>query len=251
MNNVIVCNDKGGVGKTLVTHLLALILLDRQEIFRIVECEKMPRLRKLFGDLVDYRPIERHKVSEIYEDPDVMFTYWDDIATTLQGSQRCLVDMGAGVTFPFCRWAQASGQELLADGTGLTIVVVTTAEQESWKTASENLHVLRELFPKATFMTVYNERDGGFYGHQLSDDPGVTLKAVRVPAWPYLQNAGRFDLVAQRSGEDIARACDLPVGTASRSMYAFTDWLLDASDALSPIVDAETKRSRHRKTVST
>lgn len=250
MRNVIVCNDKGGVGKTLVAHLLTLLLLDRKEHFRIIECEKMPRLRSVFGELVDYRPIERQRISEIYENPDVLFEYWDDIADTLGGSVRCLVDMGAGVTFPFCRWAQASGSDLLGEGEGLTIAVVTTAEQEAWKSASNNLHLLRELFPKAEFVVVYNERDGEFYGHQLAAVPSVTLKAVRVPIWPYLQNAGRLDRLAQQTGQEIARKCDVPVGTAARSMYAFTDWLLEATDALGPVLDQGASNSVSRRVAS-
>ncbi|MBK1698498.1 hypothetical protein [Rhodovibrio salinarum] len=239
MRNIIVCNDKGGVGKTLVTHLLALVLLDQHEPFRIIECEKMPRLRKLFGDLVDYRPIERQKVSEIYENPDILFTYWDEIAEKLQDRKRSLVDMGAGVTFPFCRWAQASGRELLNNGANLTILIVTTAEQESWRTASNNAHVLRELFPEAEFMAIYNQRDGKFFGHSVGPFPGVPLKAVRIPAWPYLQNAGRFDELVQRPSREVARTCDIPLGTAARSMYAFADWLLDSTDQLAPVLGEE------------
>jgi hypothetical protein len=236
MRNVIVCNDKGGVGKSLVTHLLALVLLDRASDFRIVECEKMSRLRGIFGDLVDYRPIEREKISEIYQNPDVLFAYWDRVAADVADERRCLIDMGAGVTFPFCRWAQASGCEQLGAGDDLTIAVVTTAEQESWRSAANNAEVLSELFPNAHIVVVYNERDGGFYGHNLGAYAGVTLKACRVPIWPYLQNGGRFDLLAHTSSQEIARRCDVPVGTAARSLYAFADWLLEATDALAPVL---------------
>lgn len=236
MAHILVCNDKGGVGKSLVAHLLSIILLDRGERFGLIECEKMPRLQKIFGMLVEFFPIEKNKVSAIYENPDVLFTYWDDIADRLGDGTRRIIDMGAGVTFPFCRWVQASGEAVLDDGQGLTCCIVTTAEEESWQSAKSNLEVLRELLPKAEFIVVYNERDGAFYSRRFDGVAGVTLKSVRVPAWPWLQNAGRFDLLAQRTGREVAEACDLPLGTAARSMYAFTDWLLESTDALSPVL---------------
>lgn len=244
MRHVIVCNDKGGVGKTLTAHLLALILLDRNETHCLIECEKTPRLPRVFGAEVDHRTIDNDRVSEIYENPDRLFAYWDALADTLMAAQqRRVVDLAAGLTRPFCRWAQAGGASLLDGGRRLTFAVVATAEHEAWHSAAENLETLRALFPDASFVAVYNERDGALPAANLANVRGITLKAVRVPGWAYLQNAGRFDLVAQLACEDVAAAANLPLGTAARSLFAFTDWLLVSTDALETLVE---DRSAHR-----
>ena len=250
MRHVVVCNDKGGVGKTLTAHLLALILLDRNETHSLIECEKTPRLQRLFGAEVDHRAVDNERISEIYENPDRLFTYWDDLAATLNEAQeRRVVDLAAGLTRPFCRWAHAGGAGLLNDGAALTFAVVATAEQEAWHSAAENLQLLRALFPQAHFVAVYNERDGAVPAGQLDNVRGVTLKAVRVPAWSYLQNAGRFDLIAQTSADEVAEAAALPVGTAARSMFAFTDWLLESTGALEALVEDRGERTPYRPAV--
>lgn len=237
MSNLLVCNDKGGVGKSVVSHLLALVLLDCEKSFRILECEKTPRLARIFGDFVYHRPVETQSVSEIYEDPDVLFSYWDRIATELADQTTSIVDMGAGVTFSFARWAQANGHEVLSGGAGQTIIMVTTAEQESWRSARGSLDSLSRLLPAARFVVVYNERDGAFHGHSLGDYEAIVLKAMRAPIWPHLQNDGRFDLLAQQSSAEAARKYGVPVGTAARSLYAFTDWILESTDALAGAVN--------------
>lgn len=243
MSHIIVCNDKGGVGKTLVCHLLTLLLLDRGEDFGIVECEKTPRLQKLFGDLVDFRPIDRHKVADVYENPDILFSYWDDVAESLAGTRRRLVDMGAGVTFAFSRWAQSSGRDLLNQGENLTFAVVLTIENEALSTGAGNIRALGRLFPRARFVVIYNEKDGVFRTRQGGPAQAVRLPACRVPAWDHLQNAGRFDEVAAKSGRELADECGIPLGPAARSMHAFTDWLLTATEALETVVAAPGRRA--------
>ena len=250
MRHIVVCNDKGGVGKTLTAHLLALILLDRNETHSLIECEKTPRLQRIFGAEVDYRAVDNERISEIYENPDRLFTYWDNLAGTLNATpQRRVVDLAAGLTRPFCRWAHAGGAGLLNDGAGLTFAVIATAEREAWHSAAENLQLLRALFPRARFVAVYNERDGAMPSGQLEDVRGVTLKAVRVPAWSYLQNAGRFDLVAQTAADEVAEASALPLGTAARSIFAFTDWLLESTGALEALLDERSERRAYRPAV--
>jgi hypothetical protein len=238
MRHLIICNDKGGVGKSLVAHLLGLVMLDRSEPLAIIECEKTPRLHRIFASAVEHRRVDGERIADIYDDPDRVFAFWDDLAESLAtADSRRIVDMAAGLTRPLRRWAQAGGARRLADGAGVTFAVVATAEREAWHSAREDFLGLRALFPEARFCVVYNERDGRFSAEQVLDARGVVLKATRSPAWPYLQNAGRWDLVAQATNaSDLAAATGLSLGTATRSLYAFTDWLLDATDAVEALV---------------
>ncbi len=247
MSHIIVCNDKGGVGKTLVCHLLTLLLLDRGESFKVIECEKTARLKKLFGPLVEFHPIDRHRVADVYENPDVLFSYWDGIAESLTGDTRCVVDMGAGVTFAFSRWAQSTGRELLNQGENLTFAVVLTIENEALTSGANNIRTLSRLLPRARFVVINNEKDGVFRTRHGEQSQFVRLPACRVPAWDYLQNAGRFDEVAAKSGQEIAAEYGMELGPAARSMHAFTDWLLTATNNLETLVRPRTAAPRYRK----
>lgn len=241
--HILVCNDKGGVGKSLVSHLLGLILLDQREDFRVLECERRPRLQRVFGSLVEWLPTEEVNVGEVYTNPDRIFSHWDRLAEYLTGGDRSLVDMGAGMTSPFIRWSEASGHEMLEDGRRLIFAVVVTVERNALSTGKENIEMLRRMFPKARIVAVQNEK-AGLFTKNIEEVNSVKLAGCRVPAWEYLQDEGRFDQVAMMSGREIAEKYDMSLGAAARSMYGFADWLLDATDSLAPILDPDTASNK-------
>ncbi len=250
MQKVLVCNDKGGVGKSLTTHLLGIMLIDRRDNFRIIECEKQPRLQLLFDNLVDYRPSEPTSVQDVLNNPDLIFGVWDDLGADLLGHHRCLVDLGAGLTSRFLQWATVGGAQMLKNGAGLTFACVITANRDSIVAGLENMKAIGEVFPQAERFLIQNEKDGTFGPrHEVlatwiddASTPGgsiteIVLPACRAPAWGHLQSRARFDQSAMLSPEQLAQETGIDTGPAVRSLYLFTDWLQRSMDALEPLID--------------
>lgn len=250
LGTIFVLNDRGGVGKTLLSHhLMATAMLEGLQL-RVVEYEVNERLARLFGaDVVEHRRISQDFMN-LMGSGDGFYEFWDQIGPELQRGGR-LYDFGGNISQWFFNWAEVSGFDYyVGEGERLTFMVPVTVDLASLSTGMATLDRVAAIAPRARRVLVENGVSGPFsqledsqYGRrkaELVEREGVeviSMPPCTAPAWARL-TGHRIDQVAQMTREDLAKLGMTPP-VASRSLIIIHEWLRGMRNALSPyVVDA-------------
>ncbi|WP_247882752.1 hypothetical protein [Azospirillum sp. TSA2s] len=245
LGTIFVLNDRGGVGKTLLSHhLMATAMLEGLQL-KVVEYEVNERLARLFGpDVVEHRRITQDFMN-MMGSGDGFYEFWDLIGPELQRGGR-LYDFGGNISQWFFNWAEVSGFDYyVGDGERLTFMVPVTVDLASLSTGMTTLERVATIAPKAKRVLVENGFSGPF--SQLEDSQYARRKAEMVereglqvismqpctaPAWARL-TGHRLDQVATMTREDLVKLGMTPP-VASRSLIIIHEWLRNMRQALSP-----------------
>lgn len=245
LGTIFVLNDRGGVGKTLLSHhLMATAMLEGLQL-KVVEYEVNERLARLFGpDVVEHRRITQDFMN-MMGSGDGFYEFWDLIGPELQRGGR-LYDFGGNISQWFFNWAEVSGFDYyVGEGERLTFMVPVTVDLASLSTGMTTLERVATIAPKAKRVLVENGFSGPF--SQLEDSQYARRKAEMVereglqvismspctaPAWARL-TGHRLDQVATMTREDLVKLGMTPP-VASRSLIIIHEWLRNMRQALSP-----------------
>lgn len=245
LGTIFVLNDRGGVGKTLLSHhLMATAMLEGLQL-KVVEYEVNERLARLFGqEMVEHRKITQDFMN-MMGSGDGFYEFWDLIGPELQRGGR-LYDFGGNISQWFFNWAEVSGFDYyVGDGERLTFMVPVTVDLASLSTGMSTLERVATIAPKAKRVLVENGFSGPF--SQLEDSQYARRKAEMVereglhvismnpctaPAWARL-TGHRLDQVATMTREDLVKLGMTPP-VASRSLIIIHEWLRNMRQALSP-----------------
>ncbi|MBP2227387.1 hypothetical protein J2847_000667 [Azospirillum agricola] len=245
LGTIFVLNDRGGVGKTLLSHhLMATAMLEGLQL-KVVEYEVNERLARLFGpEVVEHRRITQDFMN-MMGSGDGFYEFWDLIGPELQRGGR-LYDFGGNISQWFFNWAEVSGFDYyVGDGERLTFMVPVTVDLASLSTGMATLERVAAIAPKAKRVLVENGSSGPF--SQLEDSQYARRKAEMVeregvhviamppctaPAWARL-TGHRLDQVATMTREDLVKLGMTPP-VASRSLIVIHEWLRNMRLALSP-----------------
>lgn len=245
LGTIFVLNDRGGVGKTLLSHhLMATAMLEGLQL-KVVEYEVNERLARLFGpEVVEHRRITQDFMN-MMGSGDGFYEFWDQIGPELQRGGR-LFDFGGNISQWFFNWAEVSGFDYYVnEGERLTFMVPVTVDLASLSTGMATLERVASIAPKAKRVLVENGFSGPF--SQLEDSQYARRKAEMVereglhvismppcaaPAWARL-TGHRLDQVALMTREDLVKLGMTPP-VASRSLIIIHEWLRNMRQALSP-----------------
>jgi hypothetical protein len=245
LGTIFVLNDRGGVGKTLLSHhLMATAMLEGLQL-KVVEYEVNERLARLFGpEMVEHRRISQDFMN-MMGSGDGFYEFWDLIGPELQRGGR-LYDFGGNISQWFFNWAEVSGFDYyVGDGERLTFMVPVTVDLASLSTGMATLERVAAIAPKAKRVLVENGFSGPF--SQLEDSQYARRKAEMVeregvhvismnpcsaPAWARL-TGHRLDQVATMTREDLVKLGMTPP-VASRSLIVIHEWLRTMRQSLSP-----------------
>ncbi|MEI8395273.1 MAG: hypothetical protein WCF85_11090 [Rhodospirillaceae bacterium] len=246
LGSILVLNDRGGVGKTLLSHhLLATAMLEGMAL-RVVEYEVNERLGRLFGsETVEHRRISQDFVNLMGAGGDGFFEFWDNIGPELQRGGR-LFDFGGNISQWFFNWAEVSGFDYyVGDGSRLIFMVPVTVDLASLQTGMATLERIAAIAPGAKRILVENGASGSF--SQLEESyyakrkaemverenvTVISMPACTAPAWARL-TGHRLDQVATMTREDLVKLGMSPP-VASRSLIVIHDWLRTMRQALLP-----------------
>lgn len=245
LGTIFVLNDRGGVGKTLLSHhLMATAMLEGLQL-RIVEYEVNERLARLYGpDVVEHRRITQDFMN-MMGSGDGFYEFWDQIGPELQRGGR-LFDFGGNISQWFFNWAEVSGFDYyVGQGERLTFMVPVTVDLASLSTGMATLDRIAVIAPKAKRVLVENGVSGPFtqleesqYGRrkaEMVEREGVEviqMPPCTAPAWARL-TGHRLDQVAQMTREDLVKLGMTPP-VASRSLIIIHEWLRLMRTSLSP-----------------
>ncbi len=245
LGTIFVLNDRGGVGKTLLSHhLMATAMIEGLQL-KVVEYEVNERLARLFGtEMVEHRRITQDFMN-MMGSGDGFYEFWDMIGPELQRGGR-LFDFGGNISQWFFNWAEVSGFDYyVGEGERLTFMVPVTVDLASLSTGMTTLERIATIAPKAKRVLVENGNAGPF--SQLEDSQYAKRKAEMMekeglqvismppcsaPAWARL-TGHRLDQVAAMTREDLVKLGMTPP-VASRSLIVIHEWLRGMRQSLSP-----------------
>lgn len=246
MAKFLIANDKGGVGKSLLAHFCVVALRGSNLSPRIVEYDRQPKLRRLFGNAVESHATGPD-LAALESDPGAAARFWDPVLAMLAEPQPLVLDFGAQVWSGFSQWAQASNLATLAPGVGVTILVPVTADPEAVAGAVRVLEEAPMLLPQARLVLMVCDKDGQVASLAGTPDydrmialvqarqvPVRSLPVLRAEALPALAARGlRLDQIASSAGIDVQ---GIPPAALARTVTAVRAWMKGMYGALLPLM---------------
>lgn len=242
MKKVMIANDKGGVGKSLIAQFCVLALEANGNCPDIVEYDNQPKLRSLFGP----NRVKTHKLGSaatISEEEAV----WDPLLDNLISDTALVADFGAQAWTGFTDWAKNISLAQQSDGKDVFIVVPVTADREALNGAIKVLKTARQTLPKAQVHIVKVDKDGDvddlktlpefkllFAMAETCNAKVSTLPTLRAKGLPTLFAMDySLDRIVNTPPTELPLG-DLPLATRLRLVTAVKTWLVDANKALLP-----------------
>ncbi len=229
----IVANDKGGVGKSTCTLILADLLILNGVTPKVIQVDEQERLSTLLGTQV-LRIVPR--LEDARRDPKALMAAYAPIyhacAAAAKDGSAVLIEIGANQLAGFEAWLKAVDldEDLRSWNLPLVAMVLTPGEIEAVRKAAVALQTFRRSLPWAQRVFIENR-----YGQKTIKDLAtradtaailrkelmpalkgaqrLSMPAVEADSWAACESAGiRFikalamkpDDLAQRLGEDIA-----------------------------------------------
>lgn len=233
--NIIIANDKGGVGKTLLAQYVISLLRRAGETPRIAEFDRQPKLGRLYGsDAVYSRDLLGRDCVADGERDDAA---WDPLVKWLQVRRPLVLDLGAQAWSMFAEWAARSDLPTLYRGRGTVVLVPVTADLEALKGAELVLTRLPSVLPDARAALLPCDKDGAMItfeelpdwveirrmAHQRNVDV-VAYPVLRSEGWPLLAARGfTLEMAATATAAAVATK-GLPPAAAARTLKGIKEW---------------------------
>ncbi|MDQ0314883.1 hypothetical protein [Amorphus orientalis] len=247
---IIVGNDRGGVGKDLVSELLWRSAQELDPSARLIEVETAPRLSRII-DAAEWIEVQHASHEEIYHNPDVVFSAMDALGERVLAGPPTVCCLGANLTSALLKWGESTGAAYLGAGENLLWVVPLTMNRASLASGLQALWSMGQLFPRARRLAVLNEAVAQFpagdqnIARRLREARGewgeietVRLGRMSAPAWGYMQNIGSLQRISELSYKDLVNI-GLPVGVSTRSLALFDQWLSEAESQMAAVLSHE------------
>jgi hypothetical protein len=240
---LIIANDKGGVGKTIIAQVCILRLIQARCSLRVVEYDSKPRLARLLGNgmVLSYPVLQGH-----LDASDAVVTGWETLGRWLDVDRNVVADFGPQAWTSFACWANRIGLAGAVDTRRVTVIVPVTADVDALVSAYAVLDEMSGFMPLAKALIVLNERDGHFDGvkqttayrslEAIASERAVPM--IRLPTLPrdgysVLAGAGlRFDQIVQASPEALTSRYGLPSMAAEYTIQAVAQWFADVQAEL-------------------
>jgi hypothetical protein len=240
---LLIANDKGGVGKSLLAQFCILALQGMKQTPRMVEYDRQPKLCRWFGaDQVATFPAG--PPAHAFDDSRA---FWDPMVEWLGDAQPLVVDFGAQAWGGFLDWATACDLPSLHRGGRVRILVPVTADLESISAATAVLLGAKRVLPDAQALLLPLDKDGAVAmldGVEAYEELNRAVLAtgarrlrypmLRAEAMPALDARGwRIDKIV--AVQDIA-AFDLPLPKPAlqRTVTALRAWMTEMYGQLLP-----------------
>jgi hypothetical protein len=256
---IFVGNDKGGIGKDLVSDGLFAAAVKRGLSPTMFEIEIERRMKNKYPSSI-FIGTGAPSAEALYAQPDLLFQPLDRAATQMAKTDLAIVCAGASVTTAFLRWSAGNvGKAFFAEGESLHFLSIVTMQDQCLQTGISNLSSFGETYPRAKRTAVLNPLIADFMEGDKNIDRAietatgdgqpinvVRLERMSAPAWGYLMNMGRLDQIAQKTWEDLV-ALGLPEAPSIRSTGIYEGWMERFIKALDPILPDEKSANRKAK----
>lgn len=238
----IVANEKGGVGKSLLSQAIADHATLHDVPLGVAQIDTQARLAKALGrKVLTIAPV----TADTRRDPNVVMRGFTPLYSMIEaaGSAHVLIDVGANQAQTFARWVDLVDlhDDLALWGFKTTLWVPLIAEAEAIRQAGYTASLLQERFPNARLVLVENEHAGGFDTFKAGTEraeayathieplkTGATIlrmPADDVDAWPQFQAANcRMIDVATMEIDKVMALTGLPRPEAKITRGDVSGW---------------------------
>jgi len=239
--NIIVMNDKGGVGKSLVTAGICVAAAMQDLDLLGVEAEAEPRLALRYPGMFDHIHIT-DVASVMARDANASLAQFDPLFDHLEKGGR-IIDLGANVAERmFTVFEGSDADTFVGDGSTCAIVVVTTSDTNSVKSAVKNATTAKRVMPAAKGFVVLNEFEGKIPDTSLlakemrqNGFEVIRLPVCSVESWNIVKDLPLTELAAI-SAADLQKF-GLSRGTANRDARDIKAFIADLARVAKPVVD--------------
>lgn len=214
---IFVGSDKGGIGKSFITALIADLLDVAGVVPRIVQIDEQERLPALYPGRVT--TVSLASMDDVRRDPGAIVAAFDPlyaaIERTIADRIPTIVDIGGPqqtAIEEYCGLVDLDA-DLVEAGLSTVWLVPATAEPEAMRGAVRTDSAIARVLPSVRRALILNERDGSFRHYPGSpadriwtaelEPLAVTLASPRIPAiapgsWAPFEAAGKrfVDVVA-------------------------------------------------------
>lgn len=227
---IIVANEKGGQGKSLVSLAIADHAYLHEAPLGVAQVDAQHRLAHALGrNVLTIAPVAKDARRDPAAEARSFTPLYSMIEKAAGRGASVLIDTGANQATRLAHW---SGLVDLADDLAhwkiaTTVIVPYVAEAEGMRQAAQTANLLLDRIPQARLVLVENERDGQFGQlHPSSDAASVhrtmiaplkeratilRMPAIEAGSWrPFEAARCRFVQVAQMPVEKVMTVTGLP-----------------------------------------
>jgi MinD-like ATPase involved in chromosome partitioning or flagellar assembly len=238
--NIIVLNDKGGCGKSLVTAGTFLAAVIHHGLtYKGVEAESEPRLALRYPHEFEHVQITNTEAT-MARDANAAIRQFDTIFEKLE-TGGYLIDLGANVAERMFEIFEATDPTaFVGDGSKCAIVIVTTSDTNAIKSAIKNAETARRVLPGAKFFLVLNDVNGKIPDAApfLKTMKSAGFEILRIPvcmvdAWNIVSDQPLSELVAIDPASLMKFG--MPKGDAMRDAREIRSFITALANSLLPI----------------
>lgn len=255
----IVGNDKGGVGKDLVSAGLyhAAFIAKVAPTPLLIELETSTRLGLIYPEAVTIQ-VDVPSPEALYADPDRVYAALDRAAEIWNRPGISVTSLGANVTSAVLAWSGHNGiGSRVLNKPGTVFIIVLTMNRHALSAGLSNLYDIGETIPEARRVAILNDVHANFMDEdkflakrlEEARGDGKVIETIRLPrcaapAWGYAQNMGSLEQIANVDPDQLI-AMGLPEGPVRRSMPIIASWIADA--LIAPLASLLPPRSSPRR----
>jgi MinD-like ATPase involved in chromosome partitioning or flagellar assembly len=257
----LVCNNKGGVGKSIVSMFKALVFEKAGYPLQVIEIDHQRRLSSLVGKDGVHKSIPANvNIEDIARDKHAAEKFYNAVYREWMRSDS-LTDLGANVTTPLLSWIERSKIMLLAAEDEITfrLVAVASPDDEALRGAVSAIKEARKVLGAGSeYFVVLNDIYGsyGFAPYETNDAYRELLEMeaagfvglIRMQFCDsILFEVGRALNINPRAAMDradeIAAASTPPLDevTTRIEKSKLREWLRGTQEALMPILTKTAK----------
>lgn len=269
MNNRKICtlvgSDKGGVGKSMISLVMALVFDGARRPLRVVEIDNQKKLSSVLGsERVDLSISAAPDLGDISRNRHAAESFFNDVYMEWTKSDS-VTDLGANVTTPIMSWFRHCdiGELAAEDSIDFRFVACASPDEQAIISAMSAIDLASETLSEAAdYFVVLNDITGslGFTPYQNEDaykaleqmEREGKIKILRVSYCnSILMEQGRalhMDpiQVLKKSGE-VARAAGLDLVSERVHKKKLENWLRESHRNLAPLMTVSQPARRNER----
>lgn len=254
---IVVLCGKGGVGKSLLSQVIAELHALNDLPIDIIQVDDQQRLAKVMGR--EIHSVDLRLLRHARKDPNVLVTAFDGLYARIERAAAAagtvLVDVGATQQHALLDYADLIelDEELQTMGVRTIVLIPTVSETESIRQAAKQVRRVQTSLASAERVLVLNERDGRHAALRLGTAAGdlyrdelrplleengaITMPLIEAGSWQIFEqhNCQFLDVIGQEiSATMIKTGLSRPAAKLARGDVAA--WFSKMEEALSPVL---------------
>lgn len=249
-HTVWVANGKGGVGKSMLTMVLACLYETHGRPLRLIDADDKAKLAEFVGEDRVLSMRIGASAEELRINPALAYSYWDRLAEEIIQHDTG-VDLGANMDRQVLAWAEKSslGAFFNESDVSMDFYVPVTADPLALSGGIGVLATAERVFPNARRVLVLNKMHGPFDAYaeapEFQEIAAMRDRGLYIVEMDHCVSEAWTDFerlklpparVVALSAKDLAQQTGLGILAARRALGDYASWLKRLQLALEPLL---------------